>query len=95
MKTNIAKGIAILVMLSVFLAPLAAQQTQAKPGEKININTASADVLDKLPRIGPKVALRIIDFRKQNGPFKKVEELMKVKGIGEKTFAKLKDLITI
>ena len=43
----------------------------------------------------PKVALRIIDFRKQNGPFKKVEELMKVKGIGEKTFAKLKDLITI
>jgi competence protein ComEA len=96
MKTNIiAKGIAILVMLSVFLAPLAAQQAQTKPGEKININTASADVLDKLPRIGPKVALRIIDFRKQNGPFKKVEELMKVKGIGEKTFAKLKDLITI
>jgi competence protein ComEA len=95
MRTNIAKGIAILVMLSVFLAPLAAQQNQTKPGEKININSASADVLDKLPRIGPKVAQRIIDFRKQNGPFKKVEELMKVKGIGEKTFAKLKDLITI
>jgi competence protein ComEA len=95
MKTNIAKGIAILIMLSVFLAPLAAQQTQTKSGEKININSAPADVLDKLPRIGPKVAQRIIDFRKQNGPFKKVEELMKVKGIGEKTFAKLKDLITI
>jgi competence protein ComEA len=95
MRTNIAKGIAILVMLSVFLAPLAAQQTQAKPGEKININSAPADVLDKLPRIGPKVAQRIIDFRKLNGPFKKIEELMKVKGIGEKTFAKLKDLITI
>jgi competence protein ComEA len=95
MKTNIVKGIAILVMLSVFLAPLAAQQAQGKPGEKININSAPADVLDKLPRIGPKVAQRIIDFRKQNGPFKKVEELMKVKGIGEKTFAKLKDLITI
>jgi competence protein ComEA len=95
MKTNIAKGIAILVMLSVFLAPLAAQQAQTKSGEKININSAPADVLDRLPRIGPKVALRIIDFRKQNGPFKKIEELMKVKGIGEKTFAKLKDLITI
>ena len=95
MKTNIVKGIAILVMLSVFLAPLAAQQAQGTPGEKININSAPVDVLDKLPRIGPKVAQRIIDFRKQNGPFKKVEELMKVKGIGEKTFAKLKDLITI
>ncbi len=95
MRTNIVKGIAILVMLSVFLAPLAAQQTQTKPGEKININSAPADVLDKLPRVGPKVAQRIIDFRKLNGPFKKIEELMKVKGIGEKTFAKLKDLITI
>jgi competence protein ComEA len=95
MKANMMKGIVVLIVLSVFLAPLVAQQTQSKAGEKININTAPADILDKLPRIGPKVAQRIIDFRKQNGPFKKVEELMKVKGIGEKTFAKLKDLITI
>jgi competence protein ComEA len=66
-----------------------------KAADKVNINSASSDDLQKLPQIGPKVAQRIIDFRKTNGPFKKAEELMKVQGIGEKIFAKLKDLITV
>jgi len=63
--------------------------------EKININTASLTELQKLPRVGEKVAQRIIDFRKEHGPFNKIEELMKVQGIGEKTFNDLKDLITV
>jgi competence protein ComEA len=62
---------------------------------KVNINTASVSELETLPQIGPKVAQRIVDFRTQNGKFKKIEELMKIKGIGEKTFDKLKDLITV
>jgi comEA protein len=71
-------------------------QAQAKsPSEKINLNTASLVELQNLPRIGPKIAQRIIDFRNQNGSFKKIEELMKVKGIGEKVFNRLKDLITV
>lgn len=61
----------------------------------ININTASATELEKLPRIGPKMAQRIITYRTQHGPFRRKEDLMKVKGIGKKTFEKLKDLITI
>jgi len=61
----------------------------------ININTADSDKLMKLPRIGPKMAQRIIDFRKENGKFKRIEDIMKVKGIGEKTFKGFEDKITI
>jgi comEA protein len=61
----------------------------------ININTADKDQLTKLPRIGPVIAQRIIDYRNQNGKFVRKEDLKDVKGIGEKTFDNLKDLIKI
>jgi len=55
----------------------------------ININTASEIELQKLPRIGPKIAKRIIDYRENTGEFKSINDLQKVKGIGKKTFEKL------
>jgi comEA protein len=63
-------------------------------GNKININTASADDLDKIPDVGPARAKLIIDYRSQNGGFKTIEEMKNIKGIGDKTFEKMKDLIT-
>ncbi|AFG35983.1 competence protein ComEA-like protein with helix-hairpin-helix repeat region [Fervidobacterium pennivorans DSM 9078] len=72
------------------------QPTQVSlSNEKININTASLEELEKLPGIGPSKAQAIIDYRTNNGPFKSIEEIKNVKGIGEKTFEKLKDLITV
>jgi len=62
---------------------------------KVNLNTASASELDVLPGIGPAYAQRIIDYREANGGFKSIEEVENVKGIGPKTFEKMKDLITI
>ncbi len=62
-----------------------------KPGEKININTASKEELDVLPGIGPVRAQAIIDAR----PFKTIEDIMKVKGIKEVEFGKIKDMITV
>jgi len=62
-----------------------------KPGEKINLNTASKEELDVLPGIGPVRAQAIIDAR----PFKTIEDIMKVKGIKEVEFGKIKDLITV
>ena len=61
----------------------------------VNINSASATDLEALPGIGAKTAARIIEYRQKNGPFKKVEELMNVRGIGEKNFLKLKPQLTI
>ena len=97
MRQIINKGLAVSLILTLFVFPLLAQQSQAKkaPVGKININTATLEELQKLPRVGPKVAQRIIDFRKQNGNFTKIEELMKVRGIGEKTFAQMKDMLTV
>lgn len=83
------------MMLSVNAFSAQKKSTAPKGAKLININTAGADQLVKLPRIGEKIAQRIIEFRKKNGKFKKPADLMKVKGIGEKTFARLEKLITV
>ncbi|AKM82454.1 MAG: competence protein ComEA, competence protein ComEA [Berkelbacteria bacterium GW2011_GWE1_39_12] len=62
--------------------------------DKININTAALTDLDKIPSVGPVIAQRIIDYRNENGAFKTIEDLKKVKGIGEKTFEKISGSIT-
>lgn len=95
--------VAVLSLMST--QPLAAAAGQravgaaaaAKPAITgvININTASAAELDALPGIGVKTAERIVAYRQKNGPFKKVEELMNVRGVGEKNFLKLKGQLTV
>ena len=64
-------------------------------GVLVNINTATATQLEALPKIGPAIALRIIEYRTQHGPFATLEALMNVKGIGPSTFAALRAFITI
>jgi comEA protein len=66
-----------------------------QPLKLININTATVEELITLPRIGPKIAARIVDYRKQHGNFTVKKDLTKVKGIGPKTFEKLRHLITV
>ena len=67
----------------------------AKPAVTVNINTASTVELEQLPGVGATTAARIIDYRQKKGPFKKIEELMNVQGIGEKNFLKLRGQLTI
>lgn len=90
-----AKTVLIGLVLGLIVSPLVSAQTAAKAGDKVNINTASLAELQKLPRVGPQIAQRILDYRKENGNFKKIEDVLKVRGIGEKVFGQLKDLITV
>jgi len=61
----------------------------------VNINSASLDELTTLPRIGPVIARRIIDYRNQNGGFATIDDIKKVRGVGKKTYENLKDLISV
>ena len=69
-------------------APAAAAAT-------LNLNTATVTQLEALPGIGKSTAERIIEYRQKSGGFKKIEELMNVRGIGEKMFLRLKPLISV
>ena len=64
-------------------------------GAPINLNSATVAQLETLPGIGRATAERIVEHRQKNGGFKKVEDLMNVRGVGEKSFLKLKPLITV
>jgi competence protein ComEA len=73
----------------------AAPAAKASAAAPINLNTATVGQLETLPGIGKSTAERILEYRDKSGGFKKVEDLMNVRGIGEKSFLKLKPLVTI
>ncbi len=65
------------------------------PERPVNLNTATATELMQLPRVGAKTAERILAFRREHGPFRRLEEIMNVKGIGEKAFLRLRPYLTL
>lgn len=75
---------------------LAQDQSAARPAvAQLDLNTASSQELQSLPGIGPRTAERILEYRQQRGRFEKIEELMNVRGIGEKSFLKLRTLVVV
>ena len=91
-----AAALALAVLAGLWAPPAAAAGAAPAAGEKlININTAGAEELMTLQGVGKAYAERIIEFREKNGPFKKVEDLLNVRGIGEKTFERIKGRITV
>ena len=93
--------IPVVLALSALLMMASGAQAQtpapspaaAAQKTSINLNTATLDQLETLPGIGRKTAERILDQRQKSGGFKKIEELMNVKGIGEKSFLKIKPMV--
>ena len=104
MIRTLVSVLAVVLCVAAVAVPAAASQegkAPAKPSRAaassqiVNVNTASAADFEALPGIGPKLAARIIDYRQKNGPFKKLEDLMNVQGLGEKNFLKLKPQLTL
>ena len=83
----------VLLVLSVCLILGGAQSFAAM--DKVDLNTATTEQLILLPGIGPELAQRILDYKKEHGPFKSVDELTNVKGVGEGKLTKLRNAILI
>ena len=94
-------GIALMVLLAMgTVVPLQAAstakaRTQASSDNPVDLNKANVESLATVPGIGKVTAERIVQWREANGPFRRVEDLMKVKGIGDKTFDKLRPYIKV
>ena len=98
MRTGLAIVLAICGTFLITVPTVTAQQSPAQAlaaTPAINLNTATVDQLETLPGIGRKTAERIIEYRTKSGGFKRIEDLMNVKGIGEKSFLKLKPLVVV
>lgn len=91
MKQITALTNAILLTVLSLLAPVAL----AADKKQVNINEADASQLALLPRVGPSLSSRIVEFRKENGKFKSPGDLMLVRGIGEKTFALMEPYVSV
>jgi len=85
--------VGMLVLAAILMAGGPAIAAEGQP--VVNINTADTEALMLLPKVGPSVAQRIVDFREQNGQFKAAEDLMLVRGVGEKTFELIKPHVAI
>jgi competence protein ComEA len=96
---NAARTLALALGLVALLAGAssapAAEEAAAPAKKTVNVNQASASELARLPRVGPSLAGKIVAHREQHGPFKRAEDLMEVKGVGEKMFALLKPYVSV
>ena len=85
----------VAVILVSFAPALWSQPAQEEGTEKVNINTATAEEIAQLKNIGSAYAMRIVEYRQENGPFEKADDILKVKGIGEKTYELNKNRISV
>jgi competence protein ComEA len=83
----------VMIVLALVLSSLVVTAEAAQSGV-VNINTADATQLQLLPRVGPALAQRIIEFRESHGPFESIDELVAVKGIGETSLGNLSPYVT-
>jgi competence protein ComEA len=100
MIRSIAVAAVALLAATASASPTHAQDaapaaTHARASAPLNVNTATAEQFEALPGLGAKTAARIVEYRQKNGGFKKLEDLMNVRGIGEKNFLRLKPLLTL
>ena len=98
----LATALVAALLLAVPVSTWAGAQSQGKAASTrkgatgpVNVNTASASELTAVPGIGKTLAQRIVEFREKHGPFRRLEDLMRVKGIGEKSFEKIRPYVKV
>lgn len=94
LRRLVATGLAVAVTALLFASSTFAAGKPA-PTAKVNINTASVEQLSTLPGVGPKLAARIVEHRTKSGAFRSAQDLMNVKGVGEKNYAKLEPWVSV
>ena len=94
LRRFVATGLA-LAMAALLVSGTAMAAGKPAPTAKVNLNTASVEQLTTLPGVGPKLAARIVEYRQKSGTFRSTQELMNVKGIGEKNFAKIETWLSV
>ncbi len=97
-RTLGAVAVVVLALLASFPAAQEADRrstAKAVASAPLNLNTATVAQLESLPGVGARTAALIVEYRQKNGGFKKIEELMNVRGVGERSFLKLKPLISV
>ncbi|HVO11046.1 MAG TPA: helix-hairpin-helix domain-containing protein [Vicinamibacteria bacterium] len=94
LRRFVATGLA-LAMAVFMLSGAAFAAGKKAPAGKVNLNTATVEQLTTLPGVGPKLAARIVEYRQKSGSFRNPQELINVRGIGEKSYAKLEPWLTV
>ncbi|MGE5125820.1 MAG: ComEA family DNA-binding protein [Betaproteobacteria bacterium] len=94
LRRIVATGLA-LSMAAFMLAGSALAAGKPAPTAKVNINTATVEQLTTLPGVGPKLAARIVEYRQKSGSFRSTQDLLNVKGIGEKNLAKMGSWLSV
>jgi len=92
--TTIAVFCLFLSMIAS-VAVLAGQEKKPEQGAPLDLNTATVEQLDELPGIGPTTAKAIVRFREKSGPFRRVEDLLAIRGITKKKLDKIRPLVTV
>ena len=92
-KKSFRSIVGVVIVMAMVMA--AVGPVLAGPAGKVNINKASVSELAQLKKVGEKYAIRIVEYRKKNGPFKKPEDIMNVKGIGMKIYEANKNIIVV
>jgi competence protein ComEA len=94
LRRFVATGLA-LAMAALLVSGTAMAAGKPAPTAKVNLNTATVEQLTTLPGVGPKLAARIVEYRQKAGSFRSTQELINVRGVGEKSFAKIEAWLTV
>lgn len=92
---TVAIGMAVVMAALMAASPAVVAAAEAAPADKIDLNSATVDQLTSLPGVGPTLAGRIVAYREEAGRFGSIDELLNVKGIGEKNFQKIEPRLKV